>query len=144
MALLEYRQCPHCGKTTWQEYVPQVSSANSYWRCRDCGDRRTAKRICVADAALLHRGRLQAEGVCADVLIVDISRTGAKLRLDEETPVALKRDQSVLFNPKLQPFGELAQYIQCVVRWTDGSAFGLVFNQPLTISSSEIMCIVKN
>lgn len=144
MALIEYRQCSHCGKITWQEYVPQVCSDQSYWLCRDCGDRRSAKRICVGDSALLHRGRLQTEGTCADVLIIDISRNGAKLRLDDEMPITIRCDQVVLFNPKLQPFGELAQYIPCLVRWVDGAEFGLLFKRPLALASGDIMHIVKN
>jgi hypothetical protein len=144
MALIEYRHCPHCGKTTWQEFVPQLSSACSYWRCRDCGDRRKAKRISISDSDLLHRGRLQTEMTCADVFIVDISRSGAKLRLDEEMPISLHLDQTVLFNPQLQPFGELAQYIPSLVRWMDGPEFGLLFPRPLTISTGDIMRIVKN
>jgi DNA-directed RNA polymerase subunit RPC12/RpoP len=144
MALLEYRNCPRCGHSTWQEFTPLADADSSYWRCRDCGDRRAAKRVRIDETALLHRGRLQTATVCADVLIRDISRDGARLCLDEDMPVELAVDQTVAFNPQLQPFGELAHYIPSVVRWIKGYEFGLLFTRPLAISSGDIRRIVKN
>lgn len=144
MALIRNRQCPHCGKTTWQEFVPRADADASYWLCRDCGDRRTAQRVSLGQAALLHRGRLQTARICADVLILDISRTGARLHRDEDMPIDIQAEQELLFNPKLQPFGELAQYIPSVVRWIEGETFGLSFLRPLTLSPGDILRIVKN
>jgi len=144
MSLIELKRCPHCGKTTWQEFVPQAPPAPSYWRCRDCGDRRDAERVCVGQSALLNRGRVQTEQVCADVLIVDISRRGAKLRCDEDLPVTVRMGERVLFNPQLQPFGELARYQPSIVRWISNGEFGISFEHPLSVSSNDIMRIVKN
>ncbi len=144
MSLLELKKCHHCGKHTWQEFVPQAPPGCSFWRCRDCGDRRTAMRVSVGETALLNRGRLQTEHVCADVLILDISPTGARLRCDEDVPVSVRPGEQVLFNPQLQPFGELAHYIPSLVRWSKGLEFGIRFNRSLTLSASDIMRIVKN
>lgn len=144
MSLIEYKRCPHCGKITWQEFIPQAPPAASYWRCRDCGDRRTAERISVGDAAGLTRGRLQTEAVCADVIIVDISPRGVRLRSDDNLPVHVAMGQRVLFNPQLQPFGALAHYQAGIVRWLHGEEFGICFEHPLPLSNLDIMRIVKN
>jgi DNA-directed RNA polymerase subunit RPC12/RpoP len=144
MALIEFRHCPCCGRATWQEFIPLADAASSYWRCRDCGDRRMAKRICIGETALLHRGRLQTAVACADVLILDISRDGARLRLAEDAAIRVAPDQALSFNPQLQPFGELAQLIPSIVRWVREPDFGLLFTRPLTLSASEIRRIVKN
>ena len=144
MALIEFKRCPHCGKPTWQEFVPQAPPAVSYWRCRDCGDRRDATRVSVANGALLSRGRVQTEHMCADVLIIDISRRGVRVRCDEDLPITVHLGQRLLFNPQLQPFGELAHYLPGLVRWIRGMEFGICFEQPLSISTSDIMRIVKN
>ena len=77
MALLEYKRCPHCGKVTWQEFIPQAPPASSYWRCRDCGDRRDALRISVGNGAELNRGRVQTEEICADAAVSVFCRRGA-------------------------------------------------------------------
>ena len=144
MALLEHRNCPHCGKAAWQEFVPQADPAASHWRCRDCGERRAAKRVHLGRAAVLHRGRVQTPRVCAAVLIIDISRDGAKLCQDEDMPFTVAADQRLLFNPQLHPTGELAQYLPATVRWTQGAEFGLEFDRPLAVSPGEIRRIVKN
>ncbi|EHJ49641.1 type IV pilus assembly PilZ [Solidesulfovibrio carbinoliphilus subsp. oakridgensis] len=144
MALIEFKRCPHCGKTTWQEFVPQAPPAPSYWRCRDCGDRRDARRISVGQSALLNHGRIQTDQLCADVLIVDISPRGAKLRSDEEMPVVVREGERLLFNPQLQPFGELARYHPSIVRWIRDGDFGVHFERPLAMASVDIMRIVKN
>ncbi len=144
MALLEFKRCPHCGKTTWQEFVPQAPPAPSYWRCRDCGDRRDAARISVGSGAVLNRGRIQTDTVCADVLLVDISRRGVRLRSHDDLPVTVHLGQRVLFNPQLQPFGELAHYHAGIVRWANGDEFGICFERPLDISTDDITRIVKN
>lgn len=144
MALIEHRHCPHCGKSAWHEFVPQADPAGSYWRCRDCGERRTAKRVHLGQAALLHRGRVQTRRTCAAVLIIDISRDGAKLCLDEDMPLVVRVDQPLLFNPLLQPTGELAQYQPAIVRWTQGMEFGLAFERPLALSPGDIRRVVKN
>ncbi len=144
MALIEFKRCPHCGKATWQEFVPQAPPADSYWRCRDCGERRDAERISVGSGALLHRGRVQTEEICADVLIVDISRRGARLRSDADLPVRVYLGQRLLFNPQLQPFGELAHYQAGIVRWQNGDEFGICFERALALSSLDITRIVKN
>ncbi|MHC1788612.1 PilZ domain-containing protein [Solidesulfovibrio sp.] len=144
MALIKHRQCPHCGKTTWQEFVPQADSDRSYWLCRDCGDRRMAERVSLGQTALLHRGRVQTRRTCATVLILDISRSGARLHRDEDMPVEIHTDLELLFNPQLQPFGELAQYIPSIVRWIEGETFGLSFLRPLALSPGDILRIVKN
>jgi DNA-directed RNA polymerase subunit RPC12/RpoP len=144
MALLEYKRCSHCGKTTWQEFIPQAPPASSYWRCRDCGDRRDALRISVGNGAELNRGRVQTEEICADVLIVDISRRGARLRCDDDLPVRVSLGQRLLFNPQLQPFGELAHYQSGVVRWIRDNEFGICFERPLAVSPGDITRIVKN
>ncbi|MFP5259270.1 MAG: PilZ domain-containing protein [Acidobacteriota bacterium] len=144
MALIEYRRCSHCGKTTWQEFVPQADPTASYWRCRDCGDRRAAKRVCLARNALLHRGRIETGRTCAAVCIIDISPDGARLSLDEDMPVEIRTNQALRFNPQLQPTGELSQYLPAIVRWTRGLEFGLAFARPLSLPSGDIRCIVKN
>ncbi|EFL49411.1 type IV pilus assembly PilZ [Solidesulfovibrio fructosivorans JJ]] len=144
MALIEFKRCPHCGKPTWQEFIPQAPPAASYWRCRDCGDRRDAKRIRVGNGALLNHGRLQTEHLCADVLIIDISRRGTRVCCDEDLPITVHMDQRVLFNPQLQPFGELAHYQPGFVRWIRDMEFGICFEHPLSLSTSDITRIVKN
>lgn len=144
MALIEYRRCPRCGKTTWHEFTPQSPPAASYWRCRDCGERRDAARVSVGFGAQLNRGRVQTEYLCADVFIVDISRLGARVRCDEMLPVAVHMGQRVLFNPRLQPFGELAHYQPGLVRWIREMEFGLCFERPLSLSNADILRIVKN
>ncbi|WP_428566752.1 MAG: PilZ domain-containing protein [Solidesulfovibrio sp. DCME] len=144
MALIEFKRCPHCGKPTWQEFIPQAPPALSYWRCRDCGERRDAERISVGNGALLNRGRVQTEEVCADVLIVDISRRGARLRCHEDLPVRVHLGQRLLFNPQLQPFGELARYQAAIVRWLKNDEFGICFERPLAVSHLDITRIVKN
>lgn len=144
MALIEFKRCPQCGKTTWQEFIPQAPPALSYWRCRDCGDRREAVRVSVGNGAQLYRGRVQTEDVCADVLIVDISRRGARLRCHDDLPVRVSMGQRILFNPQLQPFGELAHYQAGFVRWIHGDEFGICFEHSLSLSPSDITRIVKN
>ncbi len=144
MALLEFKRCSHCGKTTWQEFTPQAPPAPSYWRCRDCGDRRDAKRVCCGEGAGLNHGRVQTDRICADVLIVDISPRGARLRPDEDVPVTVYEGERLLFNPQLQPFGELAHYHPCLVRWVRDGEFGVSFEQPLSLAARDIMRIVKN
>jgi len=144
MALLEHRHCPHCGKSAWQEFVPELDPADSHWRCRECGERRSAKRVNLGRAALLHRGRALINRTFAAVLIVDISRDGARLRQDEDMPITVAADQRLLFNPQLHPTGELAQYLPAVVRWTQGLEFGLEFDRPLALSPGEMGRIVKN
>jgi rubredoxin len=144
MALIEFKRCPHCGKTSWQEFVPQAPPAPSYWRCRDCGDRRDAKRISVGQSSLLNHGRIQTDHLCADVLIVDISPRGARLRPDEDMAVTVREGDRLLFNPQLQPFGELARYHPSVVRWVREDEFGIHFERALAMASGDIMRIVKN
>ena len=144
MALLEHRHCPHCGKAAWQEFVPQADPAGSHWRCRDCGERRTATRVSLGRTALLHRGRVQTNRICAPVRIIDISREGARLCQDEDMPFTVAVEQRLLFNPLLHPTGELAQYLSAVVRWIEGIEFGLEFDRPLALPPGEIRHIVKN
>ncbi len=78
------------------------------------------------------------------MLIVDISRVGARLRWDGEAFVRTRPGERLLFNPQLQPFGELAHYLPGIVRWVKDLEFGLSFEHPLSLSASDIMRIVKN
>lgn len=144
MALIEMKTCPHCGRHAWQEFVPKAAPACSFWRCRECGNRREARRLCLDQSALLPRSRIQTEHLCTDVLLVDIGRMGARLRCPEGRPIPLHPDERVLFNPHLQPFGELSRYTAAIVRWIRSPDFGVRFAHPLSASSSEIMRIVKN
>lgn len=144
MSLLEFSRCSHCGKVTWQEFVTQIHPGSSYWRCRDCGERRNAARICVGDDATLNPGRIQTSQLCANVLVVDISRLGARLRAEADSPVAVRRGDRLLFNPQLQPFGELAHYHGAIVRWINGTDFGIGFERPLRISEGDMTRIIKH
>lgn len=143
MALIESRRCPACGRTSWQEYVPQLASASSYWRCRDCGNRRQAERITIEENALLGRSRLQADRLCADVHLVDICRRGVRVRCGQRVLAALSMEQHVLFNPQLQPFGELARFLPGVVRWMKEKECGICFTCPLSLAAADIRCILK-
>lgn len=82
--------------------------------------------------------------MCADVLIVDISLHGARLRCQEDMPVAVCEGKRLLFNPQLQPFGELARYHPSIVRWAQDGDFGVHFERPLSMAAADIMRIVKN
>jgi len=144
MALIEMKRCPHCGRNTWQEFVPISPPAPSYWRCRECGERREAPRVCVPDDALLHRGRVQTQTMCMDVCIVNISRGGARLRYDPEVGQTPFIGERLLFNAQLQPFGELSRYRPSTVRWCKNAEFGLAFDHPLSLSVPDIMCIIKH
>lgn len=144
MALIELKKCPHCGHNTWQEFVSLSPPASSYWRCRECGERREAPRVCVGDDAILHRARIQTQITCANVCIVDISRSGARLRFDPDFPLTLAVGDRVLFNAQLQPFGELSHYLPAVVRWEKGKECGIALERPLSMAMADIMCIIKN
>lgn len=143
MALIELKKCPHCGRNTWQEFVPLSPPAASYWRCRECGDHRDAPRVCVPTDALMHRGRVQTQTMCMDVCIVNISRGGARLRYDPGVGAAPAPGDKLLFNAQLQPFGELSRYLPGTVRWSNGTEFGLSFDRPLSLAVADIMCIIK-
>jgi DNA-directed RNA polymerase subunit RPC12/RpoP len=144
MSLIQYRNCPHCGHGTWQEFVSLLPPAPSYWRCRECGDRRDAKRVSLGDEVLLPVGRIQTERACADVYLVDIGRGGARLRLPSEFPIPLTVGDRLLFNAKLQPFGELSRSLPATVRWRQGTDCGIAFARPLDLSDNDIMRIVKH
>jgi hypothetical protein len=144
MALIEFKGCSHCNKATWQEFVTQSSPAGSYWRCRECGERRDAMRISLSPGCWYTRGRVQIEDVCADVFILNISRTGARLRGYDCHPIQVHMGAHLLFNPKLQPFGELAHFHPGIVRWKKAPEFGICFEEPLPLPACDITRIVKN
>lgn len=144
MALLEMKKCAHCGHNTWQEFVPLSPPAPSYWRCRECGERREAARVCLCEHDLLHQGRIQTETACLNVCIVNISQNGACLRLDDDAQLPARTGDQLLFNAQLQPFGELSQYQRATVRWLRGQDFGLHFDRPLSLTSTDLRRIIKN
>jgi hypothetical protein len=143
MALIIQKRCAHCGRGTWQEFVAMTPPAPSFWRCRECGERREAPRVMVSENTLLHRGRIQAKAFCAEVSILDIGPGGAKLRLDPDIPNPLSVGERLLFNALLQPFGELSRYLPGAIRWEKGQAFGLAFAHPLSLPADDISCIIK-
>lgn len=144
MSLIEFKRCSSCNKPTWQEFVTLASPACSYWRCRECGEHHDAPRINLSPGCWYTRGRVQIEDVCADVFILDISRTGARLRGYDRRPIQVHMGEHLLFNPKLQPFGELAHFHPGIVRWKKDPEFGICFEEPLPLPACDIARIVKN
>ena len=143
MPLVELRKCAECGRTAWHELVDQGPPAPCSWRCRECGDRRSAKRVCLSDDHALHRGHVQTQNQAAAVHILDLSVLGARLRFvaGDGFPVA-KRDK-ILFNAGLQPVGPLGEFHLATVRWTANDEFGIAFQKALFASAADLSCVVK-
>ena len=69
----------------WHELVDNGPPTPCYWRCRTCGERRSAKRIQLSQEYALHRGYVQKPTSTAQVEILDLSVLGARLRLTGES-----------------------------------------------------------
>jgi len=143
MPLVELRKCAECGKTAWHELVDRGPPGPCFWRCRECGDRRTAQRVALSQEHALHRGHVQTQRQAAQVHIVDISVLGARLRFVEEDGFPVAKKDKILFNAGLQPVGPLAEFHMATVRWVDGDDFGIAFQKPLFASACDLSCIVK-
>ena len=143
MPLVELRKCAECGKTAWHELVDRGPPAPCYWRCRACGDRRSAKRVAFCAEDALHRGHVQTQHQAAEVYIVDISVHGARLRFVEDDGFPVAEKDQILFNAGLRPVGPLAEFHMAAVRWVDGGDFGIAFNNPLSASPSDLSCVLK-
>ena len=75
---------------------------------------------------------------------MDISRIGARLCCEAECPLPLRVHERVLFNPQMQPYGELSRSIASIVRWIQGLEFGISYERPLSTATNDIKNIVKN
>ena len=143
MPLVELRKCAACGKSAWHELVDRGPPAPCFWRCRECGERRSAKRVsfCADDA--LHRGHVQTRHQAAEVHIIDLSELGARLRFVEAKGFPVAEHDKILFNAGLQPVGPLGEFRMATVRWVEDDEFGIAFEKPLFTSPNDLSCVVK-
>ena len=144
MPLVELRKCTECGTTAWHELEDRGPPAPCYWRCRECGERRLAKRISLSDDYALHRGHVQTQSQAAAVHIIDISVLGARLRFvaGEGFPV-VHRDK-ILFNARLQPVGPLGVFHMATVRWVKNNEFGIAFQEALFACAADLSCCINS
>ena len=143
MPLVELKKCNECGKTGWHELVDHGPPAPCYWRCRECGERRAAKRIQFSEDDALHRGHVQKPTSAAQVQIIDLSVLGARLRLTGEEDFMVQKKDRLLFNAGLQPVGPLGVFHPATVRWVKDDEFGIAFQKPLFASAADLLCMVK-
>lgn len=143
MPLMQHRLCNKCGKTSWHELVDRGAPGPCYWCCRECGERRAAKRVVLSEDHALHRGHVQTQNHAAQVHILDINVLGARLRFvaDDGFPVA--RSDTILFNAGLQPVGPLGVFHLATVRWVKDADFGIAFKKPLFASAADLACVVR-
>jgi len=143
MPLVKLNKCTACGNTTWHEMVDCGPPGPCSWRCRDCGDRRAAKRVALSDDYALHEGHVQTQTRSAAVRIVDISVLGARLRFADDGGFPLSRSDKILFNAALQPVGPLGVFHLSTVRWVEGNEFGIAFQKPIFASAADLACVVR-
>ncbi|MHC1789929.1 PilZ domain-containing protein [Solidesulfovibrio sp.] len=142
MPLVEMRKCSECDKMAWHELIDCGSPAPCYWKCRECGGRRTSPRITLDPDYALHRGRIQTENHAAVVHLVDISVRGARLRLAGGDVFAVQPGLVLLFNADLQPVGPLGVFHRATVRWVNLDEFGIAFAKPLLASAADLSCAI--
>lgn len=141
MPLVQYTTCSQCDRLTWHEFVDD-GVRDCAWVCRECGDRRTTRRVTLSPQCALHRAKLQTDTLAREVMVLDLSVLGARLEIDDESPMPCRGDM-VLFNPKLQPVGPLGDFHRAKVRWVQGSECGVAFERAIFASASDLRRIVK-
>lgn len=143
MPIIKFDVCPDCGMKTWHEQVCYGTSGQMYWTCRGCGNKRECHRLSIDSGGVGVIGKIQIGMKSHAVVIENISRRGARLRVMNNDCPSVKPDDIILFNPKLQPFGQLGSYVQAMVRWVSDRDFGILFKNPLFGSDDELVRVIK-
>lgn len=144
MAVVISHKCSACRRQTWHVFEPRLLPGASFWKCRECGNRRFVARSVLDPSALRHRSRVQTEHACFDAFLEDLSGNGAKLRLPDDATASLQTGQHIFVNPQLHPSGPLSRQHPATIRWVSGREFGVSFDTPLPLSDADIPRIIKN
>lgn len=143
MPLVQYTTCAQCDRLTWHEFVDRGPLGDCAWVCRECGDRRSARRVTLTPDCACHRGKLQTDAVAREVLVRDLSVLGARLEFEDDQEMPCRGDV-VLFNPKFQPVGPLGVFHRAKVRWVSGCECGVAFERAIFASADDLRRIVKH